>query len=101
MTMLGYTNRFSDTFGITEETAMCDVLIGSGSDPRTKLEGIYTGNVIATYLLGPILVANPDFSKWLFQKLGREDIPLPFEDDLYLAYETRRKEFQRPDLELD
>ncbi len=101
MTLLGYTSRFSDTFGITHEIAMCNVVIGSGSDPTTKLEGIYTGNVIATYLLGPILVANPDFSKWLFQKLGREDIPLPFEDDLYRAYETRRKEFQRSDLELD
>ncbi len=101
MTLLGYTSRFSDTYGITQELAMATVDIGSGSDPSTKLEGIYTGNVIATYMLGPILVANPDFSKWLMEKLGVETPALPYEDALYTAYETRRKEFQRPDLELD
>lgn len=101
MTLLGYTSRFADTFGITEDNAFCRVEIGSGSDPMTKLEGIRSGRVIATYLLGPLLVANPDFSKWLLQQLGIENPKLPFEDALYLAYETKRKEFQRTDLELD
>lgn len=101
MTLLGYTSRFADTFGITENNAFCHVQLGSGSDPKTKLEGIHRGRVIATYLLGPLLVANPDFSKWLLKQLGVENPALPFEDALYLAYETKRKEFQRTDLELD
>ena len=101
MTLLGYTSRFADTFGITEEQALCHVSIGSGSDPKTKLEGIRSGRVIATYLLGPLLVANPDFTKWLLKQLGVEKPVLPFEEALYLAYETKRKEFQRTDLELD
>ena len=101
MTLLGYTSRFADTFGITEDNAFCRVEIGSGSDPKTKLEGIRSGRVIASYLLGPLLVANPDFSKWLLQQLGVDNPALPFEDALYLAYETKRKEFQRTDLELD
>jgi len=58
-------------------------------------------NLIATYLLGPLLVANPDFSKWLLKELGVEEPSLPFEEALYLAYETKKKEFQRTDLELD
>ena len=101
MELLGYTSRFADTFGITEDLAMCQVSIGSGSDPKTKLEGIRSGRVVATYLLGPLLVANPDFSKWLLKQLGVEDPVLPYEVALYLAYETKRKEFQRTDLELD
>lgn len=101
MTLLGYTSRFADTFGITEEQTLCHVSIGSGSDPKTKLEGIRSGRVIATYLLGPLLVANPDFTKWLLKQLGVEKPVLPFEEALYLAYETKRKEFQRTDLELD
>ena len=101
MTLLGYTSRFADTYGITEDSAFCYVEIGSGSDPKTKLEGIRSGRVIATYLLGPLLVANPDFSKWLLKQLGVDSPVLPFEDALYLAYETKRKEFQRTDLELD
>ena len=101
ITLLSYTSRFAETFGITEDMAMAKVEIGTGSCPDTKLEGICTDNLIATYMLGPILVANPDFSKWLLKKLGVDEPVLPFEDALYESYEAKRKEFQRPDLALD
>lgn len=101
MTLLSYTSRFADTFGIGEDLALCHVQIGSGSDPKTTLEGIRSGRVIATYSLGPLLVANPDFTKWLLRELGVENPALPFEEALYQAYEIKRKEFQRTDLELD
>lgn len=101
MTLLGYTSRFSETYGITEENAMCTVQIGTGSCPDSMLEGIRTSNLLGTYLLGPVLVANPDFSKWLLRRLGIVDPILPYEEALYQAYETKRKEFRRPDLALD
>ncbi len=101
ITLLSYTSRFAETFGITADMAMAKVEIGTGSCPDTKLEGICTDNLIATYMLGPILVANPDFSKWLLKKLGVNEPVLPFEDALYESYEAKRKEFQRPDLALD
>lgn len=101
MTLLGYTSRFSHTYGIGEDLAMAKVVIGSGSDPDTKLEGICDGNLIGTYLLGPVLVSNPDFTKWLLKKLGIENPELPFEKALYESYEVRRKEFQQPELALD
>lgn len=101
MTLLGYTSRFSDTYGITEEIAMCQVRIGTGSAPNSKLEGIYQDRVIATYLLGPLLVSNPDFSKWLLTQLGIEAPQLPYADALYQSYECKRKEFQQPGLALD
>ncbi len=100
-TLLGYTSRFSDTYGIPEDMAFCQVEIGTGSAPDTKFEGIRQGRVIATYLLGPLLVSNPDFSKWLLAQLGVEDPALPFEDALYQSYECKRKEFQQPGLALD
>ena len=101
ITLLGYTSRFSDTFGITEDMAMCQVEIGTGSAPDSKLEGIYQGRVIATYLLGPLLISNPDFSKWLLGQLGIQDLQLPYADALYQSYECKRKEFQQPGLALD
>lgn len=101
MTLLGYTSRFSDTYNLSEDIAMCRVQIGSGVNPDTKLEGIRQDRVIATYMLGPLLIANPDFSKWLLKQIGIAEPVLPYEDALYLSYETRRKEFQRTDLELD
>lgn len=99
--LLGYTSRFSDTFGITEDMVMSKVLVGTGSDGAGKLEGIRTENVIGTYLLGPLLIANPDFTKWLFTKLNISDYTIPFEKDIYKAYEIRREEFQRPELVMD
>ncbi len=101
MTLLSYTSRFSETFGITEDIAMARVEIGTGSCPESKLEGICKDNLIATYMLGPILVANPDFSKWMLKRLGVDEPVLPFEEALYESYEAKRKEFQRPDLALD
>ena len=101
MTLLGYTSRFAHTRGVTEELAMAKVSIGTGCEKGGKLEGIRTGRVIATYLLGPLLVANPDFSKWLLKALGVSAPVLPFEEDLYKAYEVKQQEFTRPDLELD
>ena len=101
MTLLGYTSRFAHTHGVTENLAMAKVSIGTGCEPGSKLEGIRTGRVIATYLLGPVLVANPDFAKWLLKGLGIAEPKLPFEADLYKAYEVRKQEFTRPDLELD
>ncbi len=101
ITLLGYTSRFSDVFGITEDIAFCKTIIGCGSDRKNNLEGIYVGNILATYLLGPLLPANPDFTKWLLHKLGSNTCNLPYEDALYTAYETKRKEFQLPDLELE
>ncbi len=101
MTLLGYTSRFSETYGITEEMAMCQVEIGTGSAPNTSLEGIRQGRVIATYLLGPLLVSNPDFSKWLLTQLGIKAPQLPHSEALYQSYECKRKEFQQPGLALD
>ena len=98
--LLGFTTRFSHTHGLTEDIALGKVLLGSGENPESKLEGIRSGNVVATYLSGPVLVANPDFALWFLKRIGAQVEKLPFEDTLRLAYEQRRKDFARPDLEM-
>ena len=101
MTLLGYTSRFSHTYGISEDLAFSRVTVGTGSEPNSKLEGIYRNRLIGTYLLGPLLVANPDFSKWLLTQLGLKSPALPFEDTLYQSYQVRLAEFQNPQLVLE
>ena len=101
MTLLGYTSRFSHTYGISEDLAFSRVTVGTGSEPNSKLEGIYRNRLIGTYLLGPLLVANPDFSKWLLTQLGLKSPALPFEDALYQSYQERLAEFQNPHLRLE
>jgi CobQ-like glutamine amidotransferase family enzyme len=100
MTLLGYTSRFSHTYGLTEDIVFGHVEAGSGENPKSKLEGIRSGRVLATYLSGPVLVANPDFAHWFLKELGAPAEKLPCEEALRQAYDQRLKDFSRPDLEM-
>lgn len=101
MTLLGYTSRFSHTYGITEDIAMMKIPVGAGQNPKSQLEGIRSGNVLATYMNGPLLVANPDFTLWLVKKLGTQVDKLPGEEALRQAYDQKLKDFNIPDLEMN
>ena len=58
------------------------------------MEGIRSGGVLGTYLLGPLLVLNPDFTRWLLDDLGAADTPLAFEAEVRRAYQARLEQFQ-------
>ena len=60
------------------------VLKGHGNDGRSGLEGARSGNVIGTYLHGPLLPKNVWFADWLIAKaLGIEAGELaPLDDEL-------------------
>ena len=62
---------------------------------------IVMATVVASYLLGPLLVLNPDFSRWLLGRIGWNGEVLPFEEDLRRSYLQQLKEYQRNDLEMD
>lgn len=100
MTLLGYTSRFSHTFGVPEQDAFCKMEIGAGMNPKTVYEGIHKGKIIATYMQGPILVANPDFAHYILKLLGADQEKLPLEDEMREAYAQKLKDFDKPDLEL-
>ena len=95
MTVLGFRSQFTFGYGSNESTPFLKVVRGAGLNPQSNYEGFRVHNLIATYLLGPILVVNPAFTHWLFQKIGC-DRPLPFEKELIKAYDIRLKEFQNP-----
>ncbi len=101
ITLLGYSSRFSHTFGISEQQAFCQVEIGGGMNDSTKFEGFCSDNIIATYMLGPLLVANPEFTKYLVSKLGVELESIPYEDVMKAAYDQKYKEFQQANLQLN
>lgn len=100
MTIIGYSSRFAHTFGIPKENAFAKVEIGSGMNPKTKQEGIRKGRMLATYLLGPVLCQNPDFTHFLLKELGAPLDTLPYEEAMRDAYNHKLKEFARVDLEL-
>lgn len=58
-------------------------------------EGVRINNFMATYLLGPLLILNPPFTKYLLSLLGG-NCKLPYENVAMEVYETRLSEFKDP-----
>jgi CobQ-like glutamine amidotransferase family enzyme len=62
------------------------VLKGHGNNGRDGLEGVRAGNVVGTYLHGPLLPKNTWFADWLIAAaLGLREPPAPLHDELELA----------------
>lgn len=93
ITMLGHRSQFSFAYGDFDEPFI-DIEIGIGMNPDTKREGLYRNNFFATYSLGPYLIMNPLFTKYLLRLLGLDDTLL-FEKEIIEAYEYRRDELRR------
>lgn len=94
MKMVGFKNQFSHSYGSNEAMYFLEVEKGSGLNPESKLEGIKKNHFIGTYLLGPILVLNPLFTKYLLRTIGVENPVLAYEEDIMKAYQQRLSEFQ-------
>lgn len=94
--IVGFKAQFSHSFGEDESEGLFKNIRGDGLHPGSNFEGIRRNNFFATYLLGPLLILNPDFTKYLLSLLGAENTKLPCEDDIRIAYEKRLKEFENP-----
>lgn len=65
--ILGFMNRSSVL--INNDKPLFKVVKGVGSNPNEKLEGYHFKNFYGTYLIGPLLVRNPEFLKYLVEQL--------------------------------
>ena len=93
MEIVGFKSLFGHSYDAPEENALFTTLRGVGRNEGTALEGWHIGNLMATYLTGPLLVLNPPFCKWLLRELGCDDT-LAFEEAAFAAYEQRLSEFR-------
>ena len=100
MTMVGYKSQFTHSYTDNElETvyssfdAAFETGRGPGLNPGITGEGIRVNNFIATYVIGPLLVLNPPFTKWLLGKMGVDAPKLAFEEDAMKAYDVRTAEY--------
>ena len=66
-------------------------------NPDSSIEGVNYHNFYGTYLVGPFLVLNPEFTKYLLKKMGVNNPELAFSDVIYEAYDRRLKEFLNPE----
>ena len=68
--VIGFQNQGSVIKDI--DNNLFEVIKGTGSYPKSKYEGYTYNNFYGTYLIGPILVRNPELLTYLMNKLIKE-----------------------------
>ena len=65
-------------------------------NPSIKGEGMRIRNMFVTYLLGPIFIINPIFTKYYLKHLGFEGATPAYEEAALASYNKRVREFRDP-----
>ena len=92
-TVMGFKTQFTMAYTPDDSQALFKKTRGVGLNKKADFEGIRFHNFFGTYLVAPILVANPPFTKYLLKLMGAENVPLAFEKETMDAYEQRKKDF--------
>ncbi|HVP01411.1 MAG TPA: glutamine amidotransferase [Solirubrobacteraceae bacterium] len=81
--LAGFENHGGRTSLGPGERPLGRVLRGHGNDGHSGFEGVRRGNVIGTYMHGPLLPKNTWFADWLVQTaLGLDEPLAPLDDEL-------------------
>ena len=97
MEIVGFKSLFGHIHESGEAAPLFTCVRGVGRDgTEGTADGFRRGGLLATHLIGPLLVLNPPLCKWLLRQMGAPD-NLAFEAAAFSAYEQRLKEFKEPD----
>lgn len=96
MEVVGYKSQFTHTYGGESFAPLFNTERGDGRHPGVTGEGVRLNNFMATYLIGPFLVINPPFTKYLMELCGVDEPKLAFEEEAMDVYRKRLKEFKDP-----
>lgn len=99
--IVGFKSQFTSATGDNADCAFVKVERGIGLNKQSHYEGFFKGNMIATYLIGPLLILNPALTRWLLDTMGAADAPLAFEDAVNDAYTRRLAEFCDPQVDVE
>lgn len=72
--IIGFQNQERTIKDITDNN-LFNVIKGTGSYPKSKYEGYQHKNFYGTYLIGPLLVRNPDLLEYICKKIIKEKNP--------------------------
>lgn len=95
MELVGFKAEFSQLYGDNGAIAFAGVKYGCGINKGSKLEGVRINNYFSTSMVGPFVMMNPPFVKYLLRLLGVDSPVLPFEDTAMAAYEARLADIRR------
>lgn len=99
--IVGFKSQFTSATGDNADCPFVKVERGIGLNKQSKYEGFFKGNMIATYLIGPLLILNPALTRWLLDTMGAKDAPLAFEEAVNDAYTRRLAEFCDPQVDVE
>ena len=94
MDIVGFKSLFGFHYDAPERGGWFDTVRGVGRTPETKVEGFRRGGLMATALIGPLLILNPPLCKWLLRQMGAPSDALAFEGAAFASYEKRVAEFK-------
>ena len=92
--VMGYKSQFTTSTPLSESIGLFNVERGVGLNKKCPFEGVRYRNFFGTYLLGPLLINNPPFTKFLLSRLGVKAPTLAFEQEVQAAYDKRLKDFK-------
>lgn len=92
-TVMGFKSQFTMAYTPDESLGLFKKTKGVGLNPKAQFEGVRCHNFFGTYLIGPLLVMNPPFTKYLLKLMGAGDVPLAFEAENMAAYAQRGRDF--------
>ena len=102
MCVVGYKSQFGHIYGADGDTGLDHLALftagrGPGMNRYACGEGIRINNFFATYVIGPLLILNPPFTKWYIRhQLGVPVDELAFEAAAMDSYTNRVKEYADP-----
>ncbi|MBR4867198.1 MAG: hypothetical protein IKU11_10930 [Clostridia bacterium] len=94
--IIGFKSQFGHAYGQNGQ-GLFHTIRGAGLNPDVMEEGLRDGNFMATYVIGPVVVMNPPFAKYVLELMGVENPTLAFEEVATDMYNTRLSEFSEPD----
>ena len=92
--VMGFKSQFTMAFPGDSSLGLFLVDRGVGLNKKCPFEGIRSHNFFGTYLLGPLLILNPPFTRYLLRTMGAEDANLALEAEVEAAYQKRLEDFK-------
>jgi len=93
--VLGYKSQFSMVTAAESLPGFLTADRGIGRNTTTAVEGVRRNNFIGTSLLGPLLIANPHFTRGLLARLDPDTEPvLAHEPFAIAAYDAKLRDFR-------
>lgn len=96
MDIVGFKSQFGHSQGLNGD-GLFQTVRGAGLNPGVKAEGVRRDNLMLTYLLGPLVILNPPFAKYLLGLMGVAEPTLAFEEAAMDVYTHRLAQFSEPD----